>query len=147
MSNVVIASNDTVCQSAKEWFKRKLQYVEGPPVDVLKDGEQLVVIAHNTDLRDATAFQSFISKYDFPMAAKFTVFLIVCSAASMDFMTELKTPAERVADFFQRTVRASDTVVVGEWNESGAVFTGTYRDIKPGDGVTDRLANLSLNQH
>jgi hypothetical protein len=50
MSNIVIASNDPVCQNAKNWFIRNQNCIEGPPIGDLEDGETLFIIAHDTDL-------------------------------------------------------------------------------------------------
>jgi hypothetical protein len=144
MPNVVIASTDPLCQSAKNWLVQNNKAVVGPPIDQLEDGNQLIIIAHDTEMGDGSGFVNSINNYPFPMAAKFDVILIVCSAASTLFEKELLTPAERIANYFQRTVHASRTVVQGTWDASKMNMDGDFINVTPNTDITSLMSNLKL---
>jgi hypothetical protein len=144
MANIVIASNDPGCQSAKSWFMTNQHYVSGPPLDALKDNDKLVIIAHDAELGDGTALIQELAKSNFPMSANFSVVLIVCSAASGQFGSELMTPAERIANHFHRPVHAARGVVTGTWDPKGANFVGEFIVVHPDTDITSLLGRLSI---
>jgi hypothetical protein len=142
MANIVIASTDSICQSAKEWFKKYQKFVEGT-TDKLANGDVLLIIAHDSELGDGSAFvQHFPAPKDTSM--KFGITLIVCGAAGMTYLKDLMTPAERIANHFNQPVQAADSVVYGEWNDTGAKFTGKYITVNPGTDVTSLMSKLSV---
>ena len=143
MSNIVIASKNLLCQSAKDWFVTSQHYQEGPPIDSLKDGENLIIIAHDSELGDGSGLVAILSKDDTPMS-KFNVLLIVCSAASQKFGKNLVSPAECLANHFKRDVHAAKNLVFGKWDASGAVFTGEYVVVPWGSDVTVLMSKLNI---
>jgi hypothetical protein len=142
MANIVIASNDPNCQSAKEWFKAHQKFEEGT-IDKLANGDALLIIAHDTELGDASAFvQHFPAPKD--PSIKFTITLIVCGAAGTTFLKDLKTPAEWIANHFKQPVQAADSVVYGVWGDKGATFTGKYTTVMPDSDITSALGKMSI---
>ncbi|MEM8927649.1 MAG: hypothetical protein AAGC45_05565 [Bacteroidota bacterium] len=146
MCNVVIASKDALCQSAKNWFVTKKGYEEGlESFSNLGDGKQLIIIAHDNELADGNGLIAELQKQAFPMT-DFKVILVVCSAAALnDFTTGVVTPAENLANYFKRSVFASTDIVVGQWDDSGAQFKGNYKEVKPGEDIISKLEGLDLN--
>lgn len=143
MSNIVIASTNSLCQNAKNWFIKNQGYKEGPPLDSLEDTERLLIIAHDAELGDASAFLKALDGYDFPMA-EFEIVLIVCSAASLKFGKDLLSPAERIANHFKRDVHAAKGIVNGQWNPQYASFVGDYLVVTPNTDITSLMQKLSL---
>lgn len=144
MPNVVIASPDPLCQSAKKWLVDNQGAVDGPVIDLLESGKTLFIVAHDTEMGDASAFLKAIDTCDFPMEANFKIILIVCSAASMSFGKGLLTPAERIANHFQRPVLASKNVVHGTWNATQMTLIGDYNEIPPNTDITSLISKLKL---
>lgn len=141
MSNVVIASKDALCQSAKKWFTDKKKFAEGlEKFNSLKDKELLIIIAHDTELGDSSELITELQKQDFPMT-DFKVLLIVCSAESMDSVSGLVTPAEALANYFNRPLEASTSVVTGKWTDSFSTFEGSFITVYP---KTDILSQFEL---
>ncbi|HEX8563518.1 MAG TPA: hypothetical protein VF676_11115 [Flavobacterium sp.] len=144
MSNIVIASNDALCQSAKNWFVQNNIAVEGPALDKLGDGDKLYIIAHDTELGSGEDFSRYVlsSTTNFPMT-NWVCVLIVCSAAALP-QGKILSAAENVANFFKRPVMASTTTVYGQWSATGATFTGEYRTVNPGEDVESLFENLTI---
>lgn len=144
MSNIVIASNDALCQSAKNWFVQNNKASEGPAIDNLGDGDILYVIAHDNELGSGEEFTQYVSSStgNFPMT-KWKCVLIVCSAAALP-QVGIVSAAENVANYFQRPVFASTTTVYGEWDNNGAQFTGEFITVNPGDDIESRFANMTI---
>ncbi len=94
-------------------------------------------------LADGTAFLQELAKVDFPMGANFIVVLIVCSAASGLFGSELMTPAERIANHFHRPVHAARGIVTGQWDPKGANFMGDFIVVNPDTDITSLFSKLS----
>jgi len=147
MPNIVIASKDNLCQSAKNWFVKFKNCVETMALDNLGDNDTLYIIAHDAELGDADALINMIGKAtaNVPMT-NFKVILIVCSAASLLFSKDLQTPAENLANFLKRNVLASENNVLGIWNDQGnASFKGKYVVVKPGDDLLSLFANMKVS--
>lgn len=144
MPNIVIASDDKLCQSAKEWFIKYQKCIDNPSkIDTLDDGDLLYIIAHDNELGDATQLIKYLSQFDMPVK-NFRILLIVCSAAGYDYEKDLLTPAERIANHFRRPVWASKTVVTGIWNDDGATFKGDYIVVEPDSDITSLLEKLKI---
>lgn len=144
MSNVVIASKDALCQSAKKWFVDKKKFAEGlEKFSSLKDGESLIIIAHDKELGDSSGLIEELRKQDFPMT-KFKVLLIVCSAASLDSVSGIVTPAEALANYFRRSVEASTTVVTGKWTDTFSTFEGSFITVYPHTDIISQFENLTI---
>jgi hypothetical protein len=146
MPNVVIASNDPLSQSAKDWFIKFNGYVQGPPIDELEGNDTLLIIAHDNELKDGTPLIDFLIKEDFPMVP-FVMRLIVCSAASMKWGRGLLSPAELIANHFRRTVFASTTIVNGIWsNTMGlAIFRGDWLAVTPDTDIISLMEKLHIH--
>lgn len=145
MANVVIASDDQLCQSAKAWFKKNKNCLEGiENFDKLKDGDWLYIIAHDNELGDAEGLIGALQKQDFPVE-QFQVLLIVCSAHSHQYTKKLATPAEELANFFRRTVYASKSIVYGNWDDNyGAYFQGDYYAVEPDTDLESLFKKFSI---
>jgi len=143
MANIVLASNDQLAQNLAGWLITNLNFKKGPPIDSLKDGETLAIIAHDTELASGKEFIQNLLKYDFPMT-QFNVFLFTCSAAGYDFSEELITPAERIANGLNRVVHASTTVVSGQWGPLGLFVNGNFINVKPNTDITSLFSKLTL---
>ena len=145
MPNIVIATQDEICQSAKNWFVKHQDCInDGSRIDELGDGDFLYIIAHDAEMKDGTEFIEYICKFDSPMS-KFTIRMIVCSAASLLFSKGLMTPAERIANHFKRTVWASKTVVTGIWNDDGnANFKGDFIRVDPETDIETLMERLKI---
>ncbi|MCC4592182.1 hypothetical protein LL974_13635 [Xanthomonas campestris pv. cannae] len=146
MTNVVIASNDPLAQSLQAFLINQQGFVAGPPLDPLGNGNQLWIVAHDSELGDGSAFlRNLLQNTDFPMEVAFEVVLIVCSAASLDFGSELLTPAERIANTLGRNVIASSTDVYGQWGPNGFAFQGNFVTVTPNTDLTSLFDQLTLD--
>ena len=146
MANIVIASDDQLCQSAMNWFVKHQKCVnDTAKIDTLKDGEKFYIIAHDIELGDASQLIEYMSQFDFPMEADFMIVLIVCSAHTLNFTQGLVTPAEAIANHFQRNVYASKTLVYGRWSDDGAAsFTGDYLTVTPNTDIESLFEKLKI---
>ena len=143
MANIVLASNDQLAQNLAGWLITNLNFTKGPPINSLKDREELAIIAHDIELASGKDFIKNLLKYDFPMA-QFKVFLFTCSAAGYDFSEELITPAERIANGLNRVVHASTKVVSRQWDSQGLFVKGNFIEVKPNIDITLLFSQLTL---
>ena len=146
MTNVVIASQDPLAQNLKNFLLDQQGFVAGPPLDPLQNGNQLWIVAHDNELGDGGAFlQALLQNTDFPMDIAFDVVLIVCSAGSLNFGSDLLTPAERIANALSRNVIASTTDVYGQWGPHGYGFQGNVVTVAPNRDPTNLFDQMSLD--
>jgi hypothetical protein len=146
MTNVVIASQDPLAQSLQTFLINQQGFAAGPPLDALQNGNQLWIVAHDNELGDGSAFlQALLQHTDFPMDVAFEVVLIVCSAGSLNFGSDLLTPAERIANALSRTVIASTTDVYGQWGPHGYAFQGNFVTVAPNSDLTNLFDQMSLD--
>ncbi len=146
MTNVVVASQDPLAQSLQTFLLDQQGFVAGPPLDALQNGNQLWIVAHDNALGDGSAFlDALLQNTDFPMDVAFEVVLIVCSAGSLNFGSDLLTPAERIANALSRNVIASTTDVYGQWGPNGYALQGNFITVAPNSDLTNLFDQMSLD--
>ncbi|RXJ59997.1 hypothetical protein [Candidatus Marinarcus aquaticus] len=144
MTNVVIASNDEVCQSAKNWFVNSQGYLEGfENFSELSEDSKLIIIGHDEELGDGDELLALLQEQDFPMV-DFEVILIVCSAHSLKCTKDIITPAEKIANSLRRVVWAATDTVYGQWDQDGAHFSGTYIAVEPDSDILSKFRQMTL---
>lgn len=144
MANLVIASNDEICQSAKNWFVNSQRYLEGfENFSELSEGSKLIIIGHDEELGDGSELLALLQEQDFPMV-DFEVILIVCSAHSLEYTQDIITPAENIANSLRRVVWAATDTVYGKWDQDGAYFKGTFIAVEPDSDILSKLIRMTL---
>lgn len=142
MANVVISSNDKLCLDTKNEFLKRgcIEGIEN--ISELRDNDLFIIIAHDNELNSGDDLIDALSGEDFPMDAQFQVVLIVCNAH--DKGKGILSPAENIANFFNRNVIAS-TNVVEIVNINGSIdFTGNFVTVKPYSDFVSRFSQMRL---
>jgi len=144
MANTVITSDNELSKSLGQWLVTYKGFKNGlENFSSLKDGEELVVVAHDFELGTGTPLLEALTKEEYPMT-EFKVILIVCSAADLSFGADLLSPAENIANALNRDVLASTTVVYGEWGDGGLTIQGNFITVKPNTDLTSLMQQLTL---
>lgn len=144
MSSVVFASPYAGSQAVKKWLIQNKKYVDSD-LTKLANGDTIVIAGHDVELGDGTAFLKSLPKVDLSKI-NFSVILIVCSAQTFDFTKQIETPAETIANYFNRNVLAATNTVTADISNLEIVLGGNFQIVSPQSDVNSLFSKLSITQ-